>query len=199
VWWSCVKDPTFWILARASGLTAYVLLTIAMLAGLVVKSRPFGARVRAAAVTDTHRFLTLLALGAIALHGFALTLDSTVRIRLPALLVPGLSPYRPTATALGVLAAELAAVIVVSFPLRKRIGARLWRRLHWATYGVFAAATVHGLAAGTDSSRPWVFAIYLGSVAAVVFATAWRVLARPARPSLQGGPHAPNRNRPQPV
>jgi methionine sulfoxide reductase heme-binding subunit len=194
-----VKDPTFWILARASGLTAYVLLTLAMLAGLVVKSRPFGGRVRAAAVTDTHRFLTLLGLGAIALHGSALLLDSTVRIRVPALVIPGLSPYRPVATALGVLAAELAVFIVVSFPLRRRIGARLWRRLHWATYGVFAAATVHGLAAGSDTSRQWVFTLYLASVAAVVFATAWRILTRPVRPSTQGGPRVPNRDRPQPV
>lgn len=194
-----MKDPTFWILARASGLTAYVLLTASMLAGLVVKSRPFGARVRAAAVTDTHRFLTLLALAGIALHGIALMLDSTVRIRLPGLLVPGLSPYRPVATALGVLAAELAALVVVSFPLRKRIGARLWRRLHWATYGVFAAATLHGLAAGTDTSRPWVFSLYLGAVAAVVFATAWRVLTRPVRQSIQGGIRVPNRDRPHAV
>ena len=37
-------DPTFWLLARASGLTAYVLLTLSVLAGLVLKSRPFGAR-----------------------------------------------------------------------------------------------------------------------------------------------------------
>ena len=37
-----MKDPTFWILARASGLTAYVLLTLSVLAGLVVKSKPFG-------------------------------------------------------------------------------------------------------------------------------------------------------------
>ena len=35
-----VKDPTFWILARASGLTAYALLTLSVLAGLVLKSRP---------------------------------------------------------------------------------------------------------------------------------------------------------------
>ena len=194
-----MKDPTFWILARASGLTAYVLLTLAMLAGLVVKSRPFGGRVRAAAVTDTHRFLTLLGLGAIALHGSALLLDSTVRIRVPALVIPGLSPYRPVATALGVLAAELAVFIVVSFPLRRRIGARLWRRLHWATYGVFAAAAVHGLAAGSDTSRQWVFTLYLASVAAVVFATAWRILTRPVRPSTQGGPRVPHRDRPQPV
>jgi DMSO/TMAO reductase YedYZ heme-binding membrane subunit len=187
-----VKDPTFWILARASGLTAYVLLTVSMLAGLVVKSRPLGTRVRAGAATDTHRFLTLLALGAIAVHGIALTLDSTVRITLPALLVPGLSPYRPVAIALGVLAAELAVVLVVSFPLRKRIGPRVWRRLHWVAYGVFVAATVHGLAAGTDTPRPWVFELYAASVAAVVFATAWRALTRPVRPSLQGGSHVSN-------
>jgi sulfoxide reductase heme-binding subunit YedZ len=187
-----VKDPTFWILARASGLTAYVLLTLSMLAGLVVKSRPLGARVRAAAATDTHRFLTLLALGAIAIHGIALTLDSTVRMRLPALLVPGLSTYRPVATAAGVLAAELAVVLVVSFPLRRRIGARAWRRLHWIAYAVFATATVHGLAAGTDTSRSWVFTLYLAAVAAVVFASAWRGLTRPVRPSLQGGSHVQN-------
>jgi methionine sulfoxide reductase heme-binding subunit len=191
-----MKDPTFWILARASGLTAYLLLTGSMLVGLVVKSRPFGRALKAAAMTDTHRFLTLLALGAVALHGLALTLDSTVRIRVPALVVPGLSQYRPLAVALGVVAAELAALIVMSFPLRKTIGARVWRRLHWATYGVFVAATVHGLAAGTDTARPWAFALYVIAVAGVAFATAWRFLTRPTRPSITGGTHVPNRDRP---
>jgi len=177
-----VKDPTFWILARATGLTAYVLLTLSILAGLVVKSRPFGRALKAASVVDTHRFLSLLALGAIGLHGLALTLDQTVRIGLSSLLVPGLSGYRPLATGLGVVAAELAGLVIVSFPLRKRIGPRTWRRLHWATYGVFALATAHGLAAGTDSTQPWAFGIYLGAVFAVATATAWRVLTPPIRP-----------------
>lgn len=175
-----MKDPTFWIVARASGLTAYVLITLSVLAGLVVKSRPFGRAVRGAAITDTHRFLSLLALGAVALHGLTLVLDSTVRIGLGALLVPGLSAYRPVATAAGVVAAELAVLIVVSFPLRKRIGRRVWRRLHWATYAVFAAATAHGLAAGTDATQSWAFALYIGAVFAVAAATAWRVLTRPS-------------------
>ena len=174
-------DPTFWLLARASGLTAYVLVTLSVLAGLVLTSRPFGRALRAASVTDVHRFLALLGLGALGLHAVALVLDRTVRLPLAALLVPGLSPYRPVAVALGVLAAELAALIVVSFPLRRRIGARAWRRLHWATYLVFVLATVHGVAAGTDSARPWARALYLGAVGAVGFATAWRALARPTR------------------
>ena len=156
-----MKDPTFWILARTTGLTAYVLLTLSMLAGLVVKSRPFGRAVKTASVMDTHRFLSLLAVGAIAVHGLTLVLDSTVHIGLGALLVPGLSAYRPVAVGLGVAAAELMVLVIASFSLRKHIGQRAWRRLHWATYGIFALATAHGLAAGTDSSRPWVFGLYL--------------------------------------
>jgi sulfoxide reductase heme-binding subunit YedZ len=168
-------DPTFWLLARATGLTAYALLAASVLAGLTVKSKPLGRRVRAAAVTDVHRFVSLLALGTIALHGIVLTLDQTVRMPLAALLVPGLSPYRPLATGIGVLAAELMLAVYVSFSLRRRIGARNWRRLHYLTFAVFGAATVHGLAAGTDR---WAFGLYAASTAAVASLTTWRVLAK---------------------
>ncbi len=171
-------DPTFWLLARTTGLTAYILVTASVLAGLVLKSRPLRS-LRPAAVIDTHRFLALLALGTVALHGAALTLDTTVHLRPLALLVPGLSPYRPLATGIGVLAAELMLLVYVSFSLRKRIGMRNWRRLHWATYAIFAAATAHGLAAGTDSAQPWALSVYLAAIAAVVGATAWRVLVPP--------------------
>lgn len=175
-------DPTFWILARASGLTAYVLVTLSVLAGLVVKSRPFGRALKAKTVTELHRFLALLGLGAAGLHGVALVLDSTVHVSPLALVVPGLVPYRPLRTALGVLAAELAVLVYVSFSLRRRIGTRNWRRLHYATYGVFGAATLHGLAAGTDSSQPWAQSLYLAAAAAVTGATAWRALAPYAAP-----------------
>lgn len=179
-------DPTFWLLARASGLTAYVLLTCAVLVGLVLKSRPFGKRLGNAAVTDVHRFLSLLGLAMLGLHGVALVMDSTVHMPVTALLVPFLSPYRPVAVALGVLAAELMGLIAVSFSLRKWIGARNWRRLHWATYVVFALGTVHGLTAGTDR---WALPLYLGAVGSVAFATAWRAL------TSKGASHVQNRDR----
>jgi sulfoxide reductase heme-binding subunit YedZ len=190
------SDPTFWLLARASGLTAYALMTASILAGLVLKSRPFGKAVKPASVTDVHRFLATLGLGMLALHGLALVLDRTVKMPLAGLLVPGASPYRPVSVALGVLAAELMALVVVSFSVRKRIGVRTWRRLHWATYLVFLLGTLHGLLAGTDSSQPWAHGLYLGAVGAVTFATAWRALNRPTRParSLRSTDLAPERS-----
>ena len=185
-------DPTFWILARSSGLLAYALLTSSVLAGLVLKSRPFGTALKAATVADLHRFLAMLGLGAVLAHASALVLDSTVHIGIGSLLVPGLAPYRPLWTGLGVLAAELMVVVYASFSLRKRIGARNWRRLHWATYLIFALATVHGLTSGTDSSQPWALGLYGGAVGAVVAATAWRALVPPTK----GESRVPHRDRP---
>ena len=173
-------DPTFWLLARASGLTAYVMLTLSILAGLVLKSRPFSS-LRPAAVTDLHRVLALIGLGALAGHATALVLDTTVRVSVLGLVVPGLVTYRPLATALGVLAAELMVLVYASFSQRKRIGAKNWRRLHWATYGIFAAATLHGLLAGSDSGRPWAFILYAAAVGSVAMAVSWRVLVPPTR------------------
>ena len=178
-------DPTFWLLARAAGLAAYVLLTSAVLAGLVLAGRP-PRRLSPPSVLELHRTLTWLALGAVGLHGAALALDPTVHLSLVQLLVPGAAPYRPLATAAGVLAAELALLVAVSFRLRRRIGVRAWRRLHYATFAVFAAATLHGLLAGSDSARPWALPLYGVATGAVSAALAARIVRRrPIRP----GPH----------
>ena len=176
-------DPTLWLVARASGLTAYLLLTLSVLAGLVLKSRPFGRAVKASAVMDLHRLLALLGLASLAVHGTALLLDRTVRMPVAGLFVPGSSPYRPVAVALGVVAAELMALVVVSFSIRKLIGRKAWRFLHWSTYGIFGLATVHGLLAGSDSAQPWARGLYVGAFGAVAFATAWRASYHPARPA----------------
>ena len=148
----------------------------------MLKTRPFGRLLRPVTSMEIHRTLSFLGLSAIALHGIALVLDRAVDIRLVDLLVPGTSPYRPAWTALGVVAAELTGLIIVSFPLRRRIGVRVWRKLHWATYGAFGLATVHGIASGTDTSQPWVRAMYIGAIAAVSAATTWRALAGQTTP-----------------
>ena len=171
-------DPTFWLLARAGGLTAYAMLTMSVLAGLMVKSRPFKA-LKPAAVTDLHRILAMLGLGALAGHAAALVLDTTVKVSIPGLFIPGLVSYRPIWTSFGILAAEMMVLVYASFSMRKRIGPKNWRRLHWATYAIFGAATVHGIAAGTDTTRPWAFSLYVVAVGSVAAAASWRFLVPP--------------------
>ncbi len=184
------SDPTFWLLARATGLTSYVLLTSSVLVGLVLKSRPFGRSIKSAGVTELHRTLALLSLVALALHGLALVIDRRVDIGVGALFVPGLAPYRPAWTGIGVLAGELALLIYASFTLRKLIGVKNWRSLHYLTYLAFAGSSAHGVMTGSDSGQPWAVGLCLGAVGAVTAATAWRVLVPPTRPASRPGPRS---------
>ena len=96
----------------------------------------------------------MLGLLALAGHGLALVVDRTVRMPLAGLIVPGLSPYPPLAVGVGVLTAELMLAVYVSFALRKRIGTKNWRRLHWATYAIFAGATCTGSQPGRTAFSP---------------------------------------------
>ena len=130
------SDPTFWIEARASGMLAFVLLTVSVMAGLVLKSRPFGTALKPATVTDTHRFLALL----VPRRDRDPRRCARTRLHRPhrhrrTCSFPGFVPYRPLWVGVGVVAAELMVLVYASFSQRKRIGAKNWRRLHWATYG----------------------------------------------------------------
>jgi sulfoxide reductase heme-binding subunit YedZ len=190
-----VTDPTFWIAARTTGLVAYGLMTATVLMGLLLAGRGRPSWARPADIVALHRSVSFTALVLTAVHGVALVLDGAVEITVPDLLVPGLLEYRPLPTALGVTAAWLALAVHLSFEVRGRIGARWWRRLHFAAYAVFAMATAHGLGAGTDSGRPWALAVYGGAVGLVVGATVWRAgverRGRRARPGTAGAGATP--------
>ena len=78
----------------------------------------------------------------------------------------------------------LSLLVLLSFYVRKRIGQKTWRRLHYVSFLAFLAATAHGLMAGTDTSAPWVVLGYLLMTAIVVFLLTYRiVLAMSARPA----------------
>ena len=168
-----------WVISRATGFTALGLLAAAMIAGLLVRTREGVGPLKGSDAVSLHRQLSLLALAATGIHGGALLFDRSVDVEPWGLVLPGLLPYRPVWTGIGVAAAEIALLVHLSFRFRKRIGAKAWRRLHWLAYAAFAGGAVHGLASGTDSGRGWALAIYGAAVGAVTALTGWRaVMAR---------------------
>jgi DMSO/TMAO reductase YedYZ heme-binding membrane subunit len=85
-------------------------------------------------------------------------------------------------------------VVVVSSWLRSKVGTTWWRRLHVLAVPAFTLALAHGVFAGTDTERPWMFAMYATTGLLVVFLTVVRALTygyRPVRPAP-----APVRSRP---
>ena len=174
-----------WYLARASGIVAFVLLTIAVLLGLTLSGR---AKLRywpRFAVEDVHRFAGLLTGTFVSVHVLALFIDAYMPFSLTQLIVPGASTYRALATALGVVAAELLLALAITNRYRKRLSYRFWRRAHYLSFAVWGLALLHGIFAGTDRGAPWADALYGCSAATVAGFVAWRASGglRPSAPS----------------
>ncbi len=170
--------PIDWYATRAAGVVAYVLLTGVVLLGLTLSGRVQLPRWPKFAVTDVHRFGSLLVGVFLALHILTVGLDTYTRFSLTQLLVPFTSSYRPLWVAVGIVGAELLVALAVTNALRSRIPYRAWRRVHYASFLVWAGATVHGVGAGTDSRSLWLAAIYVVAVGSVTAALTWRILRR---------------------
>jgi sulfoxide reductase heme-binding subunit YedZ len=181
-----VAESLTWYVTRAGGLVAFGLLTVAFLAGLMLGGRARSERWPRFALTEVHRFAGLLAACFVWLHVLVLLVDSYLPFSLADLVVPGAANYRPLATAVGVVAAELMVAVGVTNLLRARIPYRAWRRVHYLNFAVWLLALAHGIAAGSDTGAGPVTVLYGLSAASVAGLTTWRVLGRlgprPGRP-----------------
>jgi len=158
-----LPGTALWATSRAAGVTAFLALTLDVVFGLFVSTGAADRLVPRARSVDIHRWLSTVALTLTGVHAIALIGDRFVRFDVLDLLVPFLSSYRSVAVALGVLAAYGALLVHASFSLRRRIGTRTWRKLHYLSFFAFAAALVHGLLAGSDSSSLGMQALYVSS------------------------------------
>ena len=171
-----MNEQLWWYLTRASGIVAWALLTIAVLLGLVVRTKVGASPAKPPWWLDLHRFLGALASIFTGVHLATLVADSYVRFTVVDLLVPGASEWRPGPVALGVVGLWLLLAVEATSLLQKRLPRRLWRWVHLASYPLFWLATFHFVTAGTDAhSRPAMVAVFASS-AAVVFFTASRSL-----------------------
>ena len=141
--------PIAWYVVRAAGLVAFGALTLSVWLGLAMSTRLFGAK-RMKSLFGWHQTIAWTGLSMLGLHAGALLFDPTLHFGIPALLVPFAAPWRPIAVAAGIVTGWLMLAIASSFRLRKWIGQKGWRRLHYATFAAFVLALGHALAAGTD-------------------------------------------------
>jgi methionine sulfoxide reductase heme-binding subunit len=171
-----LAGTSLWVTSCAAGVTAFVALTLDVVFGLLVSTGAGDRIVPRGRSVDVHRWLSAVALALTAAHALVLIGDGFVRFDLLDVLVPFASTYRSVAVALGVLAAYGALVVHTSFSMRRRIGTKTWRKLHYLSFFVFAAALFHGLFAGSDSSSPGMQALYVASATLVGSLSLYRAL-----------------------
>ena len=180
------SSPAIWYAARASGVAAYVVLSIVVSLGLALGGKAQNRRWPRFSVEDIHRFGGLLVGSLIGVHVLAIAADSFLPFSLTQLLVPFTSTYRPIWTGLGIAAAELLVALAITNHYRKRMPYRYWRLAHYANFAVWTFASLHGLMAGTDRGAPWLAVLYGVSVATVLMLLLWRFAAS-ARADRDGG------------
>lgn len=171
-----VWETVTWDVARAGGLTAYVLLTGAVLVGLALSLKYQSPRWPRLINSEWHNYLTLLSTVFLGVHVVAVAVDPYTHFGLAELLVPLASSYRPFWMALGIVGLYLGIAIGISTLIRPLIGYTLWRRLHVLTLVVYALATFHGIFTGTDTLTWWGWALYICSIVPVAILTAIRLL-----------------------
>ena len=191
-WLTAEQDRLPWYATRLLGLLSYLVITGSVIYGLLLSTGILDAIAHRTVSFTLHQDLSAIGLGLALVHAAMLTLDHSVPFTVTQVLIPFSGPYRPVWVGVGQLALYFSIVIVASFSMRKRIGQKRWRTLHYVTFLIFVAATAHGLMAGTDTAAPWAFWGYLLATAVVVFLTGYRiVLAVAARHGTPASRPAP--------
>jgi methionine sulfoxide reductase heme-binding subunit len=193
--------PTAWLIARAAGLVAFAFLTASVWLGLAMSTKLLPTR-RTKLLFGWHQTLMWTGLSMLVLHGAALLLDPVMHFGPSAVLVPGLAPWRSVAVSAGVVAGWLSLTLALSFHVRRRMGQKRWRLLHYASFVAFALAVGHSINVGTDlqGARGLLFAaVAVGPVLWLVFARILMpretVRARVSRAAARADAAAPEADR----
>jgi len=143
-------EKLVWHLVRSSGMVAYVLLLASTVWGLFISSQFVKDWSPGPVSMTLHSTVSWLALLLGLGHGLLLMFDDYFTYTLFDVLLPFSGPYRPEVVGLGTLAFWIIVAVSLSFPLKKHIGHKSWKRLHLLSYAAFGMVSVHGLFAGTD-------------------------------------------------
>lgn len=165
---SSIWQAITWNIARTGGFTAYILLTLAVIAGLALSTQLQSPRRWPRIINnELHNFLSLLSTMFLVVHVLAVWVDPFTNFGWQAVFIPFVSQYHAPWMALGIVALYLGIAIGLSTWIRPLIGYSWWRRLHVATLGIYVLATAHGIGTGSDTRTWWGLGIYLVSSALV--------------------------------
>jgi hypothetical protein len=167
-----------WIVGRASGIAAYLLLVALVALGLLL-SHPRRTRWRRPGPESRlrlHVSLAAFTLTLVVLHIVVLATDRYAKVGWWGALLPMASRYRPAAVTLGVLGAYCGLATGLTAALAGRLARRVWWPLHRVAAVALALVWAHGVLAGSDSAA--LRLMYLATAAGVLLLALTRYAAR---------------------
>jgi len=172
-------DPSqhfFWLASRGLGVAALVLISLSVGLGLALSGRASRTPGAPARFKRLHEALALAGLVTIAGHGLMLLGDPYLNPGLAGIALPFAMAAQPVWTGIGILGGWLAALVGLSFYVRRWIGTQTWRWLHRWTLAVWVMSIAHTLGSGSDVRSFWLAYIVLATAMPILFLTVFRML-----------------------
>ena len=171
------EPKAYWYLSRASAMVAYGSLWLSMAFGLIITNKLARLWPGGPIAFDLHQFASLMGLAFALFHALILMGDKYINYDLAQVLVPFNSTgYKPVWVGLGQIGFYLLGIVGLSFYVRKRLGNRSWRLIHYLSFLTFMLALLHGIFAGTDSTVLAIRVFYWVTGASLLFLLVYRVL-----------------------
>lgn len=176
-----------WYIARASGLLAFMLLSLGAIYGLVISSRALSRVITSPVAYELHRTLSLVSLGVVLLHISSFFFDDYLKIRFFEAFVPGvLQRNFPSAlgynlgfsVGMGIVAFYIILILILTSEFRAKLSSRVWRKIHYLSFVAYLLFVGHGFTAGTDSGEYWVRVMYIVSLMMVGVLVSIRIISR---------------------
>ncbi len=161
-----------WLAARATGVTALVLLTIMVVLGLALSHPDQAQWKQAKRIYPWHETLWVFVIAFLGVHVAAILLDPYANVDVLGALLPGLSKYRTVPVAVGSIG--LYATIITGATARwtRLLPSGFWLKLHRFAVVALALGWIHGALAGTDTGP--LHLAYWGIAVVTVAAAAYR-------------------------
>jgi predicted ferric reductase len=171
------NPKAYWYMSRGAAFVAMGLLWMSMMLGIGITNKMARVWPGLPPAMAIHEYTSLLGFFFAGFHALVLLGDKYSNYSLVQLLMPfGSFQYRPTWVALGQIGFYIWFLIMLAFYIRKSLGKKTWRVVHYASFAAYLGALVHGLLSGTDTSAPWAQYFYWITGTCTLFVLMYRIL-----------------------
>ncbi|MBS4174016.1 ferric reductase-like transmembrane domain-containing protein [Bacillus sp. FJAT-49736] len=164
-----------WNTTRAAGLTSYLLLFISIVTGISQSFKSIHPKKRKTLNIiheSTGWFGVLFGL----VHGLVLMFDQDVTLSLGEILIPFTAKTDAFPIGIGTISLYIMLILILTSDFMKKIGAKLWRAIHFLSFPGYLLGLIHGIWLGPDTKMGLISFFYYSTAIIVCGLVIWKVV-----------------------
>lgn len=170
------EPAVWWFVTRSSAIVGWILLTLSVLWGILLKTRILRGADNPEWLKVVHRFISGVAMLMVVTHVVSLYLDSYIEFTVADLLIPFSSEFEPWGVALGIVGMWSMVLVWLTSMVMQWIPQPVWKAIHYLSYLSVFAVALHSGMVGTDVGTPWYTALSIVLITAATLAGIIRII-----------------------